>query len=268
MRGHVRTGPPEANPCRRHRRRHHRLLRRVSPGSHGLEGRGPARARPPHVGDDLARRRPDGHVRVDVRDLDRDAQVHARPLRAPRGRDRAVERVLARRVHRGRRRPRPPRGVPAGVGLQSLLRRRRARDLAVRDQGALSAREDRRSARGLLREGGRSREPGRRDDGDGEGGAHAGRGDLRGGRRHRAAPQARRRHRRQDRARRHRGRVRRQLRGHVGAPARREGGREHPAPVGRALLPHHRQDPGDLRHVARPRGPRVARLLPRGGGAG
>ena len=43
--------------------------------------------------------------------------------------------------------------------------------------------------------------------------------------------------------RRHRGRVRRQLRRHVGAPARREGRREHPAPGGRALLPHHRADP-------------------------
>ena len=43
--------------------------------------------------------------------------------------------------------------------------------------------------------------------------------------------------------RRHRGRVRRQLRRHVGAPARREGRGEHPAPGGRALLPHHREDP-------------------------
>ena len=48
---------------------------------HGLERRGAARARPTHLGHHLARRRTDGDLRVDLRDLDRDAQVHARSLR-------------------------------------------------------------------------------------------------------------------------------------------------------------------------------------------
>ena len=42
-------------------------------------------------------------LRLDVRDLDRDAQVHARPLRPARGRDRPVDRLQAGRLHRGRR---------------------------------------------------------------------------------------------------------------------------------------------------------------------
>ncbi len=41
-----------------------------------------------------------------VGDLDRDAQVHARPLRPPRGRDRAGDRLQAGRLHRARRRRR------------------------------------------------------------------------------------------------------------------------------------------------------------------
>ena len=57
------------------------------------------------------------------------------------------------------------------------------------------------------------------------------------------------------RVRRHRGRVRRELRRHVGAPARREGRRHHPAAGGRALLPHHRADRGPLGRVAGARGP-------------
>ena len=55
--------------------------------------------------------------------------------------------------------------------------------------------------------------------------------------------------------RRHRGRVRRQLRRHVGAPARRAGRRRHPAPGGRALLPDHRADPGRRPRPAGARGP-------------
>ena len=43
--------------------------------------------------------------------------------------------LQAGRLHRGRHRPRPARGVPPGLGVQPLLRRRRARDLA----GARSA---------------------------------------------------------------------------------------------------------------------------------
>ena len=61
-----------------------------------------------------------------------------------------------------------------------------------------------------------------------------------------------------DRARRHRGRVRRQLRRHVGAPARRAGRREHPAAVGGALLPDHRADPGLRSTLAGARGSGLA----------
>ena len=53
---------------------------------------------------------------------------------------------------------------------------------------------------------------------------------------------------------RHRGRVRRQLRRHVGPPTRRAGGGHHPAAGGRALLPHHRADRRHGRHPAGARG--------------
>ena len=56
-------------------------------------------------------------------------------------------------------------------------------------------------------------------------------------------------HRRAHRPRRHRSRVRRQLRRHVGPPARRGGRRQHPPAGRRALLPHHR---ADRRLVERP----------------
>ena len=59
---------------------------------------------------------------------------------------------------------------------------------------------------------------------------------------HRRADSARGGHRRAHAVRRHRGRVRRELRGHVGPPARREVRGEHPAAGGRALLPDHRAD--------------------------
>ena len=154
---------------RRDRRRRHRHLGRLPPRAHGLEGRRAAGARPAHLRHHLARRRPDGHVRLDLRDLDRDAQVHARPLPPARGRDRPGHRLQARRLHRGRRRRRPARGVPPRRRLQPLLRRRRARDLAVRGEAPVPARARRRHPGRLLRQGRRPREPGRRHHGAGQG---------------------------------------------------------------------------------------------------
>ena len=73
------------------------------------------------------------------------------------------------------------------------------------------------------------------------------------------------RHRRPHRDRRHPGRIRRQLRGHVGAPARRARRRHHPEPGGGALLPDHRADRGPAAVDAGARRPGVLRLFPRGG---
>ena len=80
----------------------HRLLRRLSPGPHGLERRGPARARPAHLGHHLARRRADGDLRLDVGDVDRDAQVHARSLRRLEAETGQSTGLQAGRLHRGR----------------------------------------------------------------------------------------------------------------------------------------------------------------------
>ena len=172
-----------ARARRRHRRRRHRLLRRLPPRPHGLEGRRAARARPAHVRHHVARRRADGHVRLDVRDLDRDAQVHARPLRAARGRDRAGDRFKpvgfievasdADRLEEYRR-------VSAfnrycGVDVHEISPRA--------GEGALPARAHRRHPRRLLREGRRPREPGRRHDG-----ARQGRAACRARRSSRASP--------------------------------------------------------------------------------
>ena len=62
-----------------------------------------------------------------------------------------------------------------------------------------------------------------------------------------------------------RGRVRRQLRRHVGPRAGREERPGDPQPGGRALLPDHRHHRGARPGRAGVRGPRVVRLLPRGG---
>ena len=94
------------------------------------------------------------------------------------------DRLQARRLHRGRRRARPPRGVPPRLGVQPPLRRRRARDLAGAGEGALPARAGRRHPRRLLREGRRPGESGRHHDGAREGRADAGRDDPRGRRGH------------------------------------------------------------------------------------
>ena len=118
-----------ACPRRGDRRRRHRLLRRLSPGRHGLHRRRRAGARQADVWHDVARGRADGHVRLALGDVDRDAQVHPRSLRPARGGDRPVDRVQAGRVHRARHRARSAGGVPPGQRVQSLLRGRRARDL-------------------------------------------------------------------------------------------------------------------------------------------
>ena len=107
--------------------------------------------------------------------------------------------------------------------------------------------------------------PGGRDHGARQGRAHGRRApDRRRARRRRAAP-GQPRHRRPHRVRRHPGRIRRQLRGHVGAPARRARWRHHPEPGGRALLPDHRADRGPAAVDAGARRPGVVRLFPRGG---
>ena len=171
-------------------------------------------------------------------------QVHPRPLRAARGRDRPVHRLQAGRLHRGRRRRR--------TGSRSTAACRRSTGYCgvdvheispARGRRAVPARPHRRHARRLLRHRGRPRQPGRRHDGAGQGRAPAGRDDRsRACRSPACSTDARRRDRRAHRRTATSRRVRRQLRRHVGAPARRGGRREHPAAGGRALLPDHRED--------------------------
>ena len=129
---------PHARPRRHHRRRRHRHLHRLPPGRDGLERHRAARAAPADRRHHLARRRAHGHLRLDVRDLDRDPQVHARPLRPARGRDRTGHGLHADRLHRGRVRRGPPRGIPPRGGVQPLLRHRRAGDLAARGRSSCS----------------------------------------------------------------------------------------------------------------------------------
>ena len=190
----------------------------------------------------------------------------ARSLRAARGRDGPGHRLPAGRLHRGRRRRGSPRGVPPRLRLQPLLRHRRAGDLPQRGEGALPAREGRRPARRLLREGGR---PGRSRSTSPWRWPRA--------RACRAPPSSRAWPRSGVMTR--QGavtgvdtaygtidvRVRRQLRRHVGAAARREDRRQHSAAVRRALLPDHREDPRHRPQLAGARGPGLLRLLPRGG---
>ena len=73
------------------RRRCDRLLRRLPPRRHGVHRRRRAGARQDHLRHHVACRRADGHVRLAVGDLDRDAQVHLRALRPPGGGDRPVD---------------------------------------------------------------------------------------------------------------------------------------------------------------------------------
>ncbi len=146
-------------------------------------------------------------------------------------------------LHRGGGRRGPAGGVPPGGGVQPPRRPRRAGDHAAGDRRPVPVRRHVRPARRLLRPAGRPGQPRRRDDVARQGRPHAGRdassrasrstqvltdGPARDGRVHLRG--------------RHRVRVRRQLRRHVGAPARRAQRRGHPAAGGRALLPDHRAD--------------------------
>ena len=225
------------------------------------------RARPAHVGHDVARGRADGDVRLDVGDLDRDAQVHARPVRAARGRDRAGDRVQAGRLHRARRRRRIGSRSTGGCRRSTATAASTSHEISPREVAELFplARTDDILAGFYVADDGRVN-PVDVTMALARGRAPAGRDDRRGRPRHR-------RHRRSaarsrgvdDRSRHDRVRVRRQLRRHVGAPARRAVGREHPAAGGRALLPDHRADRGPRRLVAGDRGSGLVRLLPRGG---
>ena len=207
-------------------------------------------------GHDLARRRADRHVRLDVaRRRPRCASTRATSTRGSRprpGSRPASSRSASSRSPRDRDRLEEYRRVSA---FNRLLRHRRPRDLAGAGQGSVPAREDRRPARRLLRQGRRPRRSGRRHDGAREGRAAAGRDAHR----ERARSSASRRSAARSPASTtaygdDRVRVRRQLRRHVGAPARRAGRRQHPAAGGRALLPDHRAHPGAVDGLAGARG--------------
>ncbi len=256
---------PHARPRRHRRRRRHRHLHRLSPGRDGLERHRAARAAPADRRHHLARGRAHGHVRLDFGDVDRDPQVHARSLRASRGGDGTGNGIHADRLHRGCLRRGSPRGIPAGGGVQPLLRHRRAGNLAARGPAAVSARQGRRRASRLLRQGRRPREPGRRHDGTRQRRANAWREDFRRRARNRRAAEKRPRHRRKHPLRRHQDGLRRQLRWPVGARVRCAVGRRDLEPGRRALLPDHRGDQGPAAEHASARRPVQLRLLPAGG---
>ncbi len=190
-------------------------------------------------------------------------QVHARPLWPARSRDRTGDGIHADRLHRGRFRQGPPRGIPARRRVQPLLRHRRAGDLAAPGAGALPAREGGRHRSRLLREGRRAREPGRRHDGARQGRAHARREDSRRRAGNRSTAEERACHRGQHAVRRHPDRLRRELRRPVGTRAGRAVGRGDFEPGSRALLPDHRSDQGPAAEHAGARGSIRLRLLPR-----
>ncbi len=224
-----------------------------------------ARTRPADLRHHLARRRADGDVRVAVGDLDADAPAHRRPVRPAGGRDRAVDGVQARRVRRAGQRPGPADRVPPGGRVQPPHGRRRPRDRPTRGGRAVPAGGRQRRARRLLRARRRAGQPGRRDDGAGQGRPPARRADRPGRRRHRRAAHWRAGQRGAHGARRRRGRGRRQLHRDVGPPAGRRRRDQRAAAGRRALLPDHRTGPRDRLRLAGDRGPGALRLLPRGG---
>ena len=116
----------------------------------------------------------------------------------------------------------------------------------------------------LLRQGRWPREPGGRRHGARQGRHPRGRPHRRGRGGHGHPAEERPRHRRAHRAGRHRGGVCGQLHRHVGPAAGRADRRRHPQPGGRALLPHHRDNPRSAAGPARAGGPGVLCLLPRG----
>ena len=167
--GGRRSGYSAACARRGNRRWGDRHVRRLPPGRTRLERHRAPRTRQTDLGHHLARRRPHGHLRLAVRDLDRDAEIHPRPVRAAGGGDRPGDRAQAGRLHRGGRRRRPAGGVPPGLRVQPLLRHRRAGDQPRRDQGTVPARTHRGPAGRFLRRRRRAGQPGRRDDGAGQG---------------------------------------------------------------------------------------------------
>ncbi len=229
-----------------------------------MAGHRAARASPAYGRHHLACSGTHGHVRIDVGNVDRDPQVHARPLWPARGRDRAGDGIHADRLHRSRFRQGPPRGIPSRRRVQPLLRHRRAGDLAAPGAGALPAGEGGRHRGRLLREGRRPREPGRRHDGARQGRAHARREDPGRCTSSRRAAEERACHRCAHAVRRHPDRLRRQLRRSVGTRAGCDVGRGDLEPGGRALLPDHRSDQGPAAEHAGTRGPVRVRLLPAG----
>jgi glycine/D-amino acid oxidase-like deaminating enzyme len=256
LRGHGRTRAPVSRPRRRHRRRHHRLLGRVPPGPRRLEGRRRCSSAIAHLGHHLARRRADGHLRLDVGDLDRAAQVHARSVRAPArprpARPPASSRCGFIEVAADRDRLEEYRRVSAfnrycGVDVHEISPREvgelfplaRTDDVLagfyVKDDGRVNPVDVTMAlAKGARQQGATILE-----------GVPATGVTTRAAR----SPASRTSH-GDDRV-----RVRRQLRRHVGAPARRRGGREHPAAGGRALLPDHRGKIPASPRVAGARGP-------------
>ncbi len=140
---------------------------------HGLERRRAARARPADLRHHVARRRADGDVRIDVGDVDRDAQVHARSLRP------------ARRPKRDRRPASMPVGfIEVAADADRLEEYRRVAAFnrycgidvheisPARGEAAVPARAYGRHLAGFyVKEDGRAN-PGRRDDGAGQGRAH------------------------------------------------------------------------------------------------
>ena len=180
--------PP--TPVRDRRRRHRRLLGRVSSGARGLEGRGAARAQAADLRLHLARRGA-GRPAADQRQRHPAAQTFGRAVRPPRGRDRAGLRLEAERRPAPCLQRRSPGRDQASGDHRAQLRARDAPALAHRGEGSLAA-------DGCLRRGRRrvpaDRRPGqsvRHRPGAGQGRPPAGRADRRGLRRHRLSDRAR-----------------------------------------------------------------------------
>ena len=220
-----REQPSDKSPRRHHRRRRLRLLGRLSSGQARLDRHRPARAQAADLGHDLARRRADRPV-ARLAEHDAARQIFGRPLRQARSRDRRRHRHAAGRLdHRGADRGAQARDLPAGLA-GARLRRRRARDLAGRSQGDVSASQHGSDVVGAVHlplDG--QCDPANIAMALAKGARQRGAQDRRRRQGHQGSRQGRPRHRRLlgegRRARHDRGRHRRQLRRHVGARARR-----------------------------------------------
>ena len=176
-------------PGRHHRRRGDRLQRRLPPGPPRLDRRAAARAGLAVRRHDLARRRP-GRPAAGHRGQHPARAVLDRPLLAPRGRDRAGDRLpRLRRPHRG---PHP--GADGGAAAHGRQRRGiRPRLRAAHRRGgarALPAHPGRRPRRRHLAARRRAGQPDRPHPGPGEGRADAWGADRRAGAGHRRADAA------------------------------------------------------------------------------